>query len=299
METSLTTLRGLGQIMFQRNAATGLLFLIGIAANSLLMALAALAGSIGGAEYARYRKFSSQDISDGLYGFNAALVAIGAVFFYPTPFSAVLVGIGGIVLCTELMHIMHKHALKPFTFPFIVTLWLAFAILPQGETLSANDTRIFLAPLDGFFQGFGQVMFQGNTFTGLLFLVAILISSVRHAWLASLAAALGYVVADGFGFSSQASAGLYGYNAVLTAIAVSLFSTRTLHAITGAALSILITWLMLNAHLPALTFPFVLATWLVVGFIQLREKQLQHETQLHHEKQLHEKQKAPPNEPTP
>ena len=41
-----TVLRGLGQVMFQNNSYAGLLFLVGIACNSLVFASAALLGTL-------------------------------------------------------------------------------------------------------------------------------------------------------------------------------------------------------------------------------------------------------------
>jgi urea transporter len=126
--------------------------------------------------------------------------------------------------------------------------------------------------VDGFFQAFGQVMFQANSLTGIVFFVAILVNSRKSAGFAALGAAFAVVVALAFNWPmDQVSAGLYGYNAVLTAIAVTLISQRiiTLPAL-GALLSIAVTKAMLITGIPALTFPFVLSTWIITTYVLLK-----------------------------
>ncbi|NCA77090.1 MAG: hypothetical protein EOM90_12225 [Alphaproteobacteria bacterium] len=71
-----TILRGVGQVMFQNNALTGILFLAGIFYNSWLMGLGAIAGNIASTITAKVLKYSDEDIKNGLYGFNGTLVGI-------------------------------------------------------------------------------------------------------------------------------------------------------------------------------------------------------------------------------
>lgn len=76
--------RGLGQVMFQNNAVSGLLMLVGIACNSWLLALLALLGNFVGTVTAFFSGYSKEDIEDGLYGFNGTLVGIAVgVFMEP------------------------------------------------------------------------------------------------------------------------------------------------------------------------------------------------------------------------
>ncbi len=73
--------RGIGQVMFQNNAFSGLLMLIGIACNSWVLAILALAGNIAGLLTAILAKYPQKDIRDGLYGFNGTLVGIAVGVF--------------------------------------------------------------------------------------------------------------------------------------------------------------------------------------------------------------------------
>lgn len=93
-----TLLRGTGQVMFQNNPLTGLIFLAGIFVNSgklgglgvLGLAASTLAAYLLGADRALVR--------DGLFGFNGILVGIGLAFFLE--YSGLLIGyiiVGGAV----------------------------------------------------------------------------------------------------------------------------------------------------------------------------------------------------------
>ena len=62
----LMLLRGLGQIMLQGNAATGLLFVLGIAIHSVRLACAAIVGAAIGTVWAKICKYPT------LSGFRTA-----------------------------------------------------------------------------------------------------------------------------------------------------------------------------------------------------------------------------------
>ncbi len=272
MSLWMPALRGVGQVMFQRNAATGALFLLGIALHSLAMALAAGLGSCIGTLLARLGKFPAAEVDDGLYGFNAVLVAIAAVLFYDVSAPAAGVGLIGIAAATALMRVMQKYSLRPYTFPFIAAVWVALWLLPAPGGAGPGPVALHAAIPDGFLQAFGQVMFQANSFTGLVFLAGIAVNSRRDALFASLGAAMAIVVALPLGWpSAQWAAGLYGYNAVLAAIAISLLERQAIFAVLAALLSIVITKAMQQTGIPVLTFPFVLATWLVI-LLRLRSQ---------------------------
>ena len=76
-------LRGLGQVMFQRHAGTGLLFLIGMAFCSPWLAVGAAVGGAIGPLVAWLLRRDRAAIADGLYGYNSALVGAAAGFFLP------------------------------------------------------------------------------------------------------------------------------------------------------------------------------------------------------------------------
>ena len=73
-------LRGIGQVIFQDHAGTGLLFLAGIAVASPVMAAGALIGAVVGPALARALRYDRKEVEDGVYGFNPTLVGIAYGF---------------------------------------------------------------------------------------------------------------------------------------------------------------------------------------------------------------------------
>ena len=62
-----TFLRGVGQVMLQKNSITGLLFLAGIFYNSWLMGIGTVVGLVAGTFTAYILRY--KNIEDGLFGF--------------------------------------------------------------------------------------------------------------------------------------------------------------------------------------------------------------------------------------
>jgi urea transporter len=129
--------------------------------------------------------------------------------------------------------------------------------------------------------GVSQVMFQASLWTAIFFLVGIAISDWQHAsWvlLGSIVGALvGVYHASGAatrldpeslivrGLYENVALGLYGYNATLAAVALFLWRKSAIPALLGMLLAVLLTELFPLVGLPALTAPFVVATWLVLA----------------------------------
>ena len=120
----LLPLRGLGQIMLQENAATGLLFLIGIAWASPVMALAAWLAVCCGTATAILLKYDRAEIEQGLYGFSAALVGVALVLFRgigPLVWLAIVAGSVGAAI-VQRFFIARK--IPVFTLPFVLVTWV-------------------------------------------------------------------------------------------------------------------------------------------------------------------------------
>ena len=264
-------LRGAGQVMFQENALTGLLFLLGILANSWVMFVGAVIGTMASTLAAIFLGYDKKDIGGGLYGFNGCLVGI-ALFFFLVPDSEVLLFvIAGAALSSIIMNFMHKRKLSPFTFPFVLSAWIALYSISATGVLafqpqpSAVATYFDAAP--SLLTSLGQVMFQGSALTGMIFLVALLASSRSSAAYALLGAAAGIAVSLVLGFPlALVNAGIFGYNGVLAAIAFSGRKKFALHfAMLSAALSSLVLFLFQSSGIIALTAPFVFAAWIMLA----------------------------------
>ena len=125
-------------------------------------------------------------------------------------------------------------------------------------------------------------MFQASLWTGLLFLVGIALSDWEHAVWVLLGSIVGMLVGSYHataaarvldpeslverGLLENVALGLYGYNATLAAVALFLWRRSLIPPLLGMLLSVLLTDLVPMLGLPALTAPFVLATWLVLAF---------------------------------
>src|SRR5690606_18284374 len=274
---TLIILRGIGQVMFQNNALSGLLFLAGIFYNSWLLVLAVVLGTIISTATAQILKYSSIEIEDGIYGFNGALVGVAIWFFFGFSIVTTVVSIAGAALSTILMYEMKKIA-PPFTAPFVLITWLLILVL-----LFVFQVPLLVAPLlesdsldlfSTFSKGFSQVWFQNNIVTGIFFLVALAVNSHTSAVFALYGSALGALIAILLSQPiSMANAGLFGYNAVLCSIALGDKKLKSfLWTTLAIALSVVINISIGSLRVITLTSAFVLATWLVLYIQHLLPK---------------------------
>src|ERR671914_150961 len=96
-------LRGTGQVMFQNNPLTGLLFLVGIFVNSPKLGGAGLLG-LAASTLAAYLLGADRTlIRNGLFGFNGILVGIGLAFFLEFDLLLAVYIIPGAVVSTIVM----------------------------------------------------------------------------------------------------------------------------------------------------------------------------------------------------
>lgn len=263
-------LKGVGQIMLQENSITGLLFLIGIFYGSPAMGFAALLATICGTATAYLLKYDKTEINRGLYGFSAALVGVAVMLFLKPVFWAWLIVVIGAALAAMLQYFFIKRKIPAFTFPFVLITWLILFICNNFYSdLLAVPVPITTHLSDSFsdgFKSFGQVIFQNKLVSGLLFFVAVFISSP----IAALYGLAGAIVSDiiAFGFSApidDINLGLYGFNAVLCAIVFAGDKVKDgIWVLLSIVLSLGVSILMIKFHFIQLTFPFVFATWITL-----------------------------------
>ncbi|HTN68790.1 MAG TPA: urea transporter [Dysgonamonadaceae bacterium] len=269
-------LRGIGQVMFQNNIYSGILFLGGIFYNSWQLGLAALFGTIISTTTARILKYPKEDTQNGLYGFNGTLTGIAVLCFFEINAATILAIIIGAALSTFIMHYLKKIT-PPFTAPFVIATWFViysllfvfkFPLLSSSE-LTGNVINILSASSNSL----GQVMFQKNVITGLFFLLAIFINNKMMAVYAVYAAVLGSLT--GLLFLAPISVvneGLMGYNAILCAIALTGKRWKDFLWITIAIiLSTLLNIGLAMTGIITLTAPFVVTTWVVLKMMKIEK----------------------------
>lgn len=272
--------RGIGQVMFQCNAISGLLMLIGIAYSSWTLALLALLGNITSTLTAYLHKYSHDKIMDGLYGFNGTLVGIAiGVFMRINIWSLSLLIVGSALSSVIARQFNCQDKLPALTAPFILSVWLLLIckylfpslMLPSMEATHAEMPDFLLA----FSLNIGQVMFQGNMVTGVLFLIAIFINSRLNAFYTAWGALLPLVMIL-LPTTSMAdfNMGLLGYNAVLCAIATGkdLSFNSLIWSTFAVMLSIALQVGGMRLGITTLTAPFVLSVWLINLIIQHHPK---------------------------
>lgn len=276
--------------MLQENRWTGLLFMIGIFAGSWQCGVAALLAAAAGTLTARILNYDQQEINAGLYGFSAALVGVALAFLFElTPLIWALILIGG-VMAAWLQHFFIARKIAAYTFPFILVAW-AFVFLLQHYTAIPPSHLLQVAPeptsydsLASATNGFGEVIFQAGKISGLIFFLAVFISSPVAALYGLAASLLGATLSLMYGQpADQVNLGLFGFNAVLTAIVFSgAGKADGLWVLAGSVITIVIHNLLIDYHLldvvgGIFTFPFVAGTWatLLLQKIFLKGKVLQ------------------------
>ncbi len=141
--------------------------------------------------------------------------------------------------------------------------------LPKEADLSKGEfSYIILASL----KGISQVIFIENVVSGVLILIAITFASYELGIITLLSSIIGTVIGKiGGAPKNSVRSGLYGYNSVLTGIALMLFLTGTsrwMIALAGAVIAAIFSASMVhfmkNTALPILTFPFIILTWFML-----------------------------------
>ena len=271
-----TVLKGIGQIMLQDSAWTGILFLIAISYDSLFMGVAALASSIIGTATAKILKFDEQNIRAGIYGFNATLIGVGLIFFFE---SSVLIWafiILGSIISTLLMELSIRKKIPFFTFPFIVVTVIAILTIDHFGLAGRNtiedveellELQDFVVPA----HAYSEVIFKGTIVAGALFFLGVFVKNPTAALYGFIAA----LVAGAIAHFNQDSVdliddGMFSFNAVLCGIACSGIKPRDgLYVLLSVVIATYFDIFMLHNGMITLTFPFVLSMWVIVPLKKL------------------------------
>jgi urea transporter len=148
--------------------------------------------------------------------------------------------------------------------------------LAKWEGLCASSRILRFVDIN--LRGIAQVMFQNNPLSGALFLAAIgwgsYAAGVPQVAIAGLLAVVVATLTAQWLHADEVSlnSGLYGYNAFLVGLALATFLAPGAllwgYVVLGAAVSVVVMLGIVNAIKPwgvsALTFPFVLTTWLLL-----------------------------------
>lgn len=274
--------RGIGQVMFQNNALSGLFMLIGICLNSWQMGILAVCGNIISTLTAYFSGYKHDDIKNGLYGFNGTLVGIAVGVFLQLSIGSLIMLVIASALSTWIAYFFSQQRLLPgFTAPFILAVWGMLGVCTWfiPNLLLVSDTIINTTQninyIQAFSLGIGQVMFQGNTIlAGLFFLIGILANSPKDAFYTILGTLLPIPLAILLEVdAANLNAGLMGYNGVLCAIALGGTNWKSgVWAGCSVLLSTVLQILGMNMGITTLTAPFVMSVWIVMMIQRMIKK---------------------------
>ncbi|MDM1522025.1 urea transporter [Empedobacter sp. 225-1] len=269
-------LKGIGQIMLQENSGTGLLFLIGIFLGSTIGGIGVLMATCVGTITAIILKYNSEEINAGLYGFSAALVGVGLTVLFESTFLLWVLLVVFSALATVIQHFFNQRNIAGYTFPFIILTWVLIYGIHHFTSIkplvSSEDSLMlavnqFLVPTNSF----GEVIFQSNPLSGILFFVAVFVGTPIAALYGVAASVFSAIFAFYLGAPlDQILMGLFGFNAVLTSI---VFAGNKkidgLWVLIGVVITVLLQILFIQSAIfsefgGVLTFPFVLGIWITL-----------------------------------
>ena len=286
------SLKGISQIILIENAITGLLILIAITIESYYLGIIALLSAIIGTLVAKFGGADENTIYQGLFGYNSVLTGMTLVLFLRGPYMWIVALVGAAIatiFTSTVMHFMKRIEIPILTFPFIILTWfillasyklkwikLSAELEPQNLANWELNIEGKINLFEGIFNGIGQVFFIDNIISGIIIYLALFFAGKKIGSYAVIGNLVAIITAYFLGGEHTLIAlGLYGYNAILTIIAVSIvFNSEHnrftfLSGIISACLTVptaaaLSTWLV-PYGLPALTMPFVLVTWVFLA----------------------------------
>lgn len=300
-----TLLRGAGQVMFQGNGLTGLLFIVGITwgavrADTPEVAVGAVVALLVATATAMLLQVDRESLRQGMYGFNGILVGAAVPTFLDVDghvWAYLVVGAAvSTVVMMAIANVFNTWGVPALTFPFVLTTWflvlgawsfsniepdgLGPSGLPGAPEAGAAQIDVSVTFFfETLFRNVAQVFLIDNAVTGVIFVIALAMASRWAAAFAVLGSGLAMGTAMVLGApGTSVTEGLYGFSAVLTAIAIgSVFYTPGRQVTGFAALAVIFTVIVQGAldaaldpvGIPTFTAPFVFVTWL---FLLPKEK---------------------------
>lgn len=286
-----SALKGISQVILIENTISGLIILAAITFTSYSLGIIAFLSSLVGTFVAKIGGAEQESIEQGLFGYNSVLTGMALSLFLngDERWITALVGAAIAALFTAaMMHFMRQSGIPILTFPFIILSWfllltsyrlVSVKLSPELVPQSLSNWTLNIEGETNWFHGavsgIGQIFFLDHTISGILLFVAVFWAGWRFGLYAIIGNAVALLASYWLGGEHHAIfLGLYGYNAILTIIAVSIVFKENernglLIGIIAAFLTVPITasistWLI-PFGLPALTMPFVLCTWLILG----------------------------------
>lgn len=286
-----TALKGISQVILIDNVISGLIILIAITIGDYRLGIVALVSAIIGTLIAYAGGADKDALNQGLFGYNSVLTGLALALFLTDNFRWIIALIGAAfvtIFTAAMMHFFKGLEMPVLTFPYILLTWLLLLtsyhlgifkltkeLVPQDLSHWKLHIEGNISIINGLIDGIGQVYFLTGLLVGILVLLAAFWANWKLGIYTLLGTGIGwltaYVLVPEY---TLLNVGLYGYNAVLTILAVaSVFNADSSFAPISGVIAAIITvpitasvdtWLA-PYGLPALTMPFVLVTWIFIG----------------------------------
>jgi urea transporter, Yersinia type len=290
-------LRGVAQVLLQNNPLTGLLILAAIGWGAFesghpRVLGGAVVGVTVGTATALVLRVDEASWRKGLFGFSPVLTGIAVPTFLddrPLMWLYLVLGAAATTVVTLALNaVFTRWGLTAYTFPFVLTTWILLMAAYQFERFTVmtrlppgfpGEHALTGAAVDwglvpAFLRGVSQVFLIDSWISGLIIVVALLVNSWPSALFAVVGSVGATLLALWFGADGASlDRGLFGFNAVLTAVVVGAVAHRpgvlvTAYTLFGIALTLLVQMAMTTAltpvGIPVLTGPFNVATWLLL-----------------------------------
>ncbi|MGW7953408.1 urea transporter [Staphylococcus xylosus] len=279
-------LKNIAQVLLLDNAWTGLFILLGLFVGNWKVGIMALAASVIALLLAKRTNYSQEEINTGLAGFNPVLTAIALTLFLVPEWYSILIAFIAIVI-TMPIGSAFREFFKPFgvpmlTMPYVFVSWIILLMSFQFKFVNA-DVNILpdtvqeiqfsghsIHFINAFLSGFSEIFLLKSIMAGLLILIGIFIASRKAGLFAIVANLIGFTAVLVLGANhDQINDGLFGYNVILTVLALGVaFRTRIqryVSIVLGILLTVVLhagmTTLLTPFGLPVFTLPFIIATW--------------------------------------
>ncbi|WP_244830958.1 urea transporter [Caballeronia sp. TF1N1] len=262
--------RSTGQIVLQRNAATGVCIFVALLCANPRLACGLLIGALtGNVITVITQDADSPAMRDDLYGFNGALAALAAFTFIGDASQAAAVAIVAAMVATliapTLAGKLMRFGLPIFSSPAIIVTWCWLPFLAgRGDTGAIPPVATgFVSMLQAAFAGLAPIVFATGALAGALIAIGLFAAGPSRAAWALAGSGLGaFLHALGGASDAVALSGACGFNAALAALAAAPLGGR--YALLAIVASVLFERVIDCLGVAALTAPFVLASWTVL-----------------------------------
>ncbi|MFI2200300.1 urea transporter [Streptomyces sp. NPDC020192] len=279
-------LRGIAQVALSTSPWTGLLFTAALFAGERRIGLYGLLGAAVSTAAAAVLGADRAGLAKGLEGYCGCLTGIAVVVRLGASWETALLAVGAAAVCSVVGaaagRLLGCLGLPALTAPFCLVAGVLASALPTGVPAPAPPasrdgfTTLTAAQLArAFCDNLGQVFFLHTWYAGLILLAGLLMASRRAAAAAASGSCFAILTACVLGLpADRISEGLYGYNAVLVAIALAatflpLTPWTAGYAVVAAVSSVPFTaaWAAFAQTYggSAFSWPFVLTTWLFLA----------------------------------